>query len=170
MENESDFTGSFFEIVEDELCIFGEVEALVEMASFGNFSAEKFVSRGIEPAVEGEKFENVGGFGFGRFARGARFEIDVVSRVLLKLCVMEAAEGKGSVVFFESGQKFSEEGGLHAVIAVDKTNKIASCKFKTAVAGGGLTSVFLVDDFDAAVFFGVGVADFARIVGGAIVD
>lgn len=38
------------------------------------------------------------------------------------------------------------------------------------VASGGLTLVFLMDDFETGVFLGILVCDFARVVSRAVVD
>lgn len=61
-ENEGDFARGFFEVVEDEFGVFGEVEFFVEVAGFGEFGAKKFVGDGVEAAVEREELEDVSGF------------------------------------------------------------------------------------------------------------
>lgn len=87
----------------------------------------------------------------------------------MKFSVVKSTGDEGSFGGV-GGEKVGEEGRFDVVIAVDEADELAGSKFEPAIATGGLTGVFLMNDFDARVFFGVVVADFTRIVGRAIID
>ena len=56
------------------------------------------------------------------------------------------------------------------IVAIDETDIFAASFLKAIVSGGRLASVFLMNDFDTRIFFGIVVGDLARTISGAVVD
>lgn len=84
---------------------------------------------------------------------------------------MDTADGDGSggSVRLVRGEEVFDEGIFNSVVGVDKADIITSGFLKTEIAGGRLTSVFLMDDFDAFVFLSIVIGDFAGTIGRAII-
>lgn len=99
-----------------------------------------------------------------------RGKVDIFGGILFKAFIMDAADGESGVFGAEWGEEFGDESWFDFVVAIDKADVVAGGFFQTGVSCGGLTLVFLMNDFDAGVFFGVSVGDFFRAVGGAVVD
>ena len=76
-EDETNALRGFFEVVEDEFSVFGEVEFSIEMTRFGGFSEIEFVDGRIEAAVDGEKIKDIGLLRFPRAARAKRIDVDI---------------------------------------------------------------------------------------------
>ena len=56
------------------------------------------------------------------------------------------------------------------IVRIEEADEVAGGFFEALVASGGLTLIFLSDDFDAGVFLGVLCDNCGGIVGGAIVN
>ena len=82
---------------------------------------------------------------------------------------MKPADGKRGAIGI-GRKKASDEIWFNFIVTINETDKISGGDFKTVVSGGGLTGVFLMNDFDARIFFSISVGDFAGIVWRAIVD
>ena len=104
------------------------------------------------------------------FAAFAKFiNVNVFGRILPKHLVIGATNGNGSVFVIEPKMLFVKIFG-DGVVTIDEAEIFAGSFFETTISGGRLTTIFLVNDFDASILFGVIVGDFTRIVGGAVVD
>lgn len=73
---------------------------------------------------------------------------------------MNTADGKGNAGIGEGREEFSDKVWFDGVVRVDEVNKCASGGFEAGVTSGGLALVFLMNDFDAGVFFGVAISYF----------
>ncbi len=83
---------------------------------------------------------------------------------------MDAADSNSSVRFTKGSEEVGDESGFDFIVGVDETDIVAGGKIQTGVAGGGLAMIFLVDDFDTKVFFGIVIGNGIGIVSGAVVD
>ena len=84
--------------------------------------------------------------------------------------IIIAAEAGVGLCLGERGQKPFQHVGVGVVIRVKEGDKIADCMVQPGVAGCTEAAVGLVDDPDARVLPGIGVAAGGAAVGGAIVD
>lgn len=78
------------------------------------------------------------------------------------------AHGDGGIWRVECEQAFHEIW-LDAIIGIDKTKKSAGRFFEASITSGGLALVFLGEDDNTRIFFGVSLDDFRRFVGGAVI-
>lgn len=69
-----------------------------------------------------------------------------------------------------SREELFDEAWFNNIVTVDKANKITSSLFQALISGGGLTLVFLVNDFNTLIFFGIVINYFFRVVSGTIID
>ena len=95
--------------------------------------------------------------------------VEILGCTGFQVFAMGTTNGKRGGFFVGISELFDKTGFNH-IVAVDKTNVIASGLFNTDVAGGGLASVFLANDFDARIFSGVLFDDVQGIVGGTVID
>lgn len=82
---------------------------------------------------------------------------------------MDATNGKGSL-FCKGREQAFDEIGFNFVVAIDKTDEVASRNLKAKITGAGLAAIFLVKSGDAMVFFCEIIDDFGAVVGGTVVD
>ena len=95
--------------------------------------------------------------------------VDIVDGFGFEAFVMDAAGREGSLVG-KSGKQAFNKVWLNLVVAIHETKIFALSFFEADVSGGGLALVFLVNDFNARIFFSVVVGDLAGSIGGAVVD
>lgn len=103
------------------------------------------------------------------FAGTKGVNVDIVDGFSFEAFIMDAADRKGSLVG-KSGKQAFNKVWFNLVVAIHKANIFALSFFEADVSGDGLALVFLVDDLDARIFFGVVVGDLAGSVRRAIVD
>ena len=82
---------------------------------------------------------------------------------------MNAADGKGGILFVKWLEKFFDEIFFDLVITINETDIFASGELDTMVPSTGLSSIFLVDYLNTGIFLGVFFGNFIRVVGGAVV-
>lgn len=105
------------------------------------------------------------------FSTGADIiNINCFTVFLTEHFVVATTDCYGRIVVFVGREKLGDKAFSDTVIAVNKTDKITSRFFQAEVTCGRLAGVFLVKNFDARIFFGVVIGNFAGIIGGAIVD
>ena len=103
------------------------------------------------------------------FAGAEGINVNIVGGFNFETFVVNATNGEGSLVG-KSGKQAFNKVWFNLVVAIHKANIFAFSFFEADVSGGGLALVFLVNDLDARIFFGVVVGDLAGSVSRAIVD
>ncbi len=134
----------------------------------GDFGAEKFVIARIHASIFCEQFKNVGFFCFMFLARRERGSVEAFSRAFFDATVFMAANCDRSATGVEI-KKLGDEVWFNRVVTIDETNIIAGGEFQASIASGGLATIFLMDGFDALIFFGISVDDLGSIIGRTIV-
>ena len=83
---------------------------------------------------------------------------------------MNATNRNSRVFFLEWSEQVGNKTWFDFIVAINKANIITSGFLDTDIASGRLPVVFLMDDFDAFVGFGIIINYFFGTVGGAIID
>ncbi len=96
-------------------------------------------------------------------------DIGVFGRVGPEAFVMHTADSEGGVFVFVWSKEFGDKIFGDFIIAINKADKVSGCFFETLISGDGLTLVFLMNDFDAGILFGILVGNLAGIISGAVV-
>lgn len=114
--------------------------------------------------------KDVGFLGLVRFFGTKWCDVDIFGGVLFETFIMNAAGGKCNASIIKWDEEFGDEIWLNFIIGVDETNVSSGSAFETRVSGGRLTGIFLMENFNASVFFCVIVGNFPGIISGTIVD
>lgn len=89
-----------------------------------------------------------------------RVNINIFGGFGFEAFVMNTADGKGSVLVVGRKKGF-DKSGFYFIVAINKTNIVTFGELNANITSSRLALVWLVDDFDAGVFLGVLVGDFA---------
>ena len=81
---------------------------------------------------------------------------------------MNAADRKSGFIVV-GFKKLGDKVWFDRIVTIDETDIIAGGEFDASITSGGLSMIFLMDGFDALIFFGISIDDFSGVVGRAIV-
>lgn len=83
---------------------------------------------------------------------------------------MDATNGDGGIFFLMGGEEFFDEVFVNCIVAINEADIFAGGNFEAGISGGGLAGIFLVDNLNARIVFGIGIGNFARGIGRTIVN
>lgn len=103
------------------------------------------------------------------FARTEGINVNIIGGFNFETFVVNAANGERSLIGKSRKEAF-DEVWFNLIVAIYKTNIFAFSFLEADISGDGLALVFLVNDLDARIFFGVVVGDLAGSVSRTVVD
>ena len=83
---------------------------------------------------------------------------------------MDTTNCDGGVFFLMGSEEFFDEVFVNRVVAINEADIFAGSNFETGISGGGLAGIFLMDNLNARIVFGIGIGNFARGIGRTIVN
>lgn len=82
---------------------------------------------------------------------------------------MNAADRKSGFIVV-GFKKLGDKVWFDRIVTIDETDIIAGGEFDASITSGGLSTVFLMKNYNTLVFFGVVVNNFRRVVSGTVVN
>lgn len=88
----------------------------------------------------------------------------------VRIDFFERADGDSGFGSFKCCKHRFEHCGFDSVVGIDESKIFSSGFLDAGIAGSREPLIFLIEEFDAGVFFDVVLSDFGGIVGRAVID